>query len=299
MPGTTYPSSAYPGQVQSVYRSQSTGYVYPNIRPSVTPGTGVTNTARPVQNTVLNNTPRRRLTPYESNTTNSAYYERNTHPSFDHPRQSQANNSPSPSPPHLQQMPYHQYHNFNGRGGDMFSYFAVPPQSHASWDSSVPATHPLSGANTASMNFTPPPPPPASAPEVWILDCKNCGTFLSNRGMKVRTTSLRCYLFIIYLLLCLLSLSLLIISPLPRINTGGTPPQSKRLPFLNRCPPYQLFSLLCQPGCPWPHPAPFFLSEPATRTDMRMSDSNIMLSWMWMHGRLHDRLSCQSFSSSF
>src|SRR5882762_3607470 len=113
MPGTTYPSSAYPGQVQSVYRSQSTGYVYPNIRPSVTPGTGVTNTARPIQNTVLNNTPRRRLTPYESNTTNSAYYERNAHPSFDHPRQSQANNSPSPSPPHLQQMPYHQYHNFN------------------------------------------------------------------------------------------------------------------------------------------------------------------------------------------
>lgn len=35
-----------------------------------------------------------------------------------------------------------------------------------------------------------PPPPPASAPptpvhKVWILDCKSCGTFLTNRGMKV------------------------------------------------------------------------------------------------------------------
>ncbi|KAH9832321.1 FAM72 protein-domain-containing protein [Rhodofomes roseus] len=34
-----------------------------------------------------------------------------------------------------------------------------------------------------------PPPPPATAPpapvhKVWILDCKSCGTFLTNRGMK-------------------------------------------------------------------------------------------------------------------
>lgn len=37
-----------------------------------------------------------------------------------------------------------------------------------------------------------PPPPPATAPpapvhKVWILDCKSCGTFLTNRGMKVST----------------------------------------------------------------------------------------------------------------
>lgn len=39
------------------------------------------------------------------------------------------------------------------------------------------------------------PPPPAQQPQaqaaqrVWILDCKNCGMFLTNRGMKVRTSS--------------------------------------------------------------------------------------------------------------
>lgn len=29
------------------------------------------------------------------------------------------------------------------------------------------------------------PPPPNIAHKVWILDCKSCGTFLTNRGMKV------------------------------------------------------------------------------------------------------------------
>ncbi|KAJ7178421.1 hypothetical protein C8R43DRAFT_872269 [Mycena crocata] len=29
-----------------------------------------------------------------------------------------------------------------------------------------------------------PPPPPPIAHKVWILDCKSCGTFLTNRGMK-------------------------------------------------------------------------------------------------------------------
>ncbi|KAJ6587032.1 hypothetical protein DFH09DRAFT_1142357 [Mycena vulgaris] len=29
-----------------------------------------------------------------------------------------------------------------------------------------------------------PPPPPPVAHKVWILDCKSCGTFLTNRGMK-------------------------------------------------------------------------------------------------------------------
>jgi len=59
---------------------------------------GVTNTARPIQNTVLNNTPRRRLTPYESNTTTLLIMKENAHPSLDHPRQSQAN---IPHHPHL------------------------------------------------------------------------------------------------------------------------------------------------------------------------------------------------------
>ncbi|KAJ6625526.1 hypothetical protein B0H10DRAFT_2001740 [Mycena sp. CBHHK59/15] len=33
-------------------------------------------------------------------------------------------------------------------------------------------------------NAYPPPPPPPIAHKVWILDCKSCRTFLTNRGMK-------------------------------------------------------------------------------------------------------------------
>ncbi|KAF8893968.1 hypothetical protein BD779DRAFT_1753483 [Infundibulicybe gibba] len=33
--------------------------------------------------------------------------------------------------------------------------------------------------------YPPPPPPPPQIPhKVWIIDCKSCGTFLTNRGMK-------------------------------------------------------------------------------------------------------------------
>ncbi|KAF9481539.1 hypothetical protein BDN70DRAFT_930777 [Pholiota conissans] len=32
--------------------------------------------------------------------------------------------------------------------------------------------------------YPPPPPPPALAHKVWILDCRSCGKFLTNRGMK-------------------------------------------------------------------------------------------------------------------
>jgi hypothetical protein len=70
----------------------------------------------------------------------------------------------------------------------MFSYYAVPPQNLASWNSSQPAVQPLLGINTMNMNINFPPPPrtaPRPRHEVWILDCKNCGMFLSNRGMKV------------------------------------------------------------------------------------------------------------------
>ena len=35
--------------------------------------------------------------------------------------------------------------------------------------------------------YTPPPQFPApQSHKVWILDCKSCGTFFTNRGMKVR-----------------------------------------------------------------------------------------------------------------
>ena len=32
-------------------------------------------------------------------------------------------------------------------------------------------------------------PPPPVAHKVWILDCKACGMFLTNRGMKVSQSS--------------------------------------------------------------------------------------------------------------
>ncbi|KIK40447.1 hypothetical protein CY34DRAFT_807185 [Suillus luteus UH-Slu-Lm8-n1] len=62
----------------------------------------------------------------------------------------------------------------------MFSYFAVPPQGHAaSWQ-----TH-LSMSMVQHNSYPPPTFPPAQlAHKVWILDCKSCGTFLTNRGMK-------------------------------------------------------------------------------------------------------------------
>ncbi|KZT68227.1 hypothetical protein DAEQUDRAFT_728029, partial [Daedalea quercina L-15889] len=62
----------------------------------------------------------------------------------------------------------------------------VPDPSHAR----PPASLPLPPWYTARMQYFPPPPPlPAAAPpapvhKVWILDCKSCGTFLTNRGMK-------------------------------------------------------------------------------------------------------------------
>ncbi|KAG1878097.1 hypothetical protein DFJ58DRAFT_712705 [Suillus subalutaceus] len=62
----------------------------------------------------------------------------------------------------------------------MFSYFAVPPQGHAgSWQTHV-------SMSMVQHNSYPPPsfPPAQLAHKVWILDCKSCGTFLTNRGMK-------------------------------------------------------------------------------------------------------------------
>lgn len=62
----------------------------------------------------------------------------------------------------------------------IFSYFAMPPQGHAgSWQ-----TH-LSMSMVQHNSYPPPSFPPAQlAHKVWILDCKSCGTFLTNRGMK-------------------------------------------------------------------------------------------------------------------
>ncbi|KAG2150455.1 hypothetical protein DEU56DRAFT_729077 [Suillus clintonianus] len=62
----------------------------------------------------------------------------------------------------------------------MFSYFAVPQQAPAgSWQTHV-------SMSMVQHNSYPPPslPPAQLAHKVWILDCKSCGTFLTNRGMK-------------------------------------------------------------------------------------------------------------------
>lgn len=94
----------------------------------------------------------------------------------------------SSSPPQTQTQPQTQpqpqlayyYHPQQQR---MFSYFALPPQGPNSWNASGPIIQP--------MHIPPPPPqpptrPPRSQHKVWILDCKGCETFLTNRGMKVR-----------------------------------------------------------------------------------------------------------------
>ncbi|KAG0706083.1 hypothetical protein DFH29DRAFT_980574 [Suillus ampliporus] len=60
----------------------------------------------------------------------------------------------------------------------MFSYFSVPPlASSGSWQTHMPMVQ---------HNSYPPPslPPSQLTHKVWILDCKSCGTFLTNRGMK-------------------------------------------------------------------------------------------------------------------
>ncbi|KAL1745684.1 hypothetical protein HDZ31DRAFT_81768 [Schizophyllum fasciatum] len=36
--------------------------------------------------------------------------------------------------------------------------------------------------------YPPPPPPPPVAHKVWLIDCRSCGTFLTNRGMKQQRT---------------------------------------------------------------------------------------------------------------
>ena len=45
----------------------------------------------------------------------------------------------------------------------------------------------VGSSNIAQVNVSVniPPPPPQVAHKVWLLDCKSCLTFLTNRGMKV------------------------------------------------------------------------------------------------------------------
>lgn len=64
----------------------------------------------------------------------------------------------------------------------MYRYHALQAQGPGVWDSNAPTIQPLMGMHTRTF---PPPPAPPRQHKVWILDCKACGMFLSNRGMKV------------------------------------------------------------------------------------------------------------------
>lgn len=76
---------------------------------------------------------------------------------------------------HYPLPPSHSFQHHAAAGpssGTMFNYFTTQSQQiHPDWV--VPISQHL------------PPPPPQMAHKVWILDCKTCGMFLTNRGMKV------------------------------------------------------------------------------------------------------------------
>ncbi|KAF8638032.1 hypothetical protein AX16_010664 [Volvariella volvacea WC 439] len=92
---------------------------------------------------------------------------------------------------HYQQQ-YHPPHNPNHALYDLtpspFSPLSSSSASTAMLNTYLTHSHPWHGHHQLHL-FPPnpypqPPPPPPIAHKVWILDCKSCGTFLTNRGMK-------------------------------------------------------------------------------------------------------------------
>ncbi|KAI0331182.1 hypothetical protein GY45DRAFT_1336336 [Cubamyces sp. BRFM 1775] len=88
---------------------------------------------------------------------------------------------PSSIPPHWQVHPAHAAQFRDGRQ-------VVPPGAAIQGNNQVPwsRAYPVSGGYVRivpGQPFVTPPPPPIPH-KVWILDCKTCGTFLTNRGMK-------------------------------------------------------------------------------------------------------------------
>lgn len=94
-----------------------------------------------------------------------------------------------PNDPSFLHAPYDNNHNssFNPptSSSAMLAYLAQ--QNH--WQNHPAANH------YPSNPYPSPPPPPPIAHKVWILDCKSCGTFLTNRGMKVCRFLARTYRF--------------------------------------------------------------------------------------------------------
>lgn len=63
----------------------------------------------------------------------------------------------------------------------------IPPQHHYSAPAGTGTRVGSSAVPQLSVSVNITPPPPQVAHKVWILDCKSCGSFLTNRGMKVRS----------------------------------------------------------------------------------------------------------------
>ncbi|KAI0661108.1 hypothetical protein C8Q70DRAFT_1112826 [Cubamyces menziesii] len=92
---------------------------------------------------------------------------------------------PSSIPPHWQVHPAHAAQFRDGRQ-------VVPPGSALQGNNQIPwsRAYPVSGGYVRivpGQPFVAPPPPPIPH-KVWILDCKTCCTFLTNRGMKVSSS---------------------------------------------------------------------------------------------------------------
>ncbi|KAH7888609.1 hypothetical protein F5I97DRAFT_1854052 [Phlebopus sp. FC_14] len=86
-----------------------------------------------------------------------------------------------PQPPYLHRVhsppSSHSFHNqIPGvvPSSAMFNYFSLPSQGQSMWQVPIIQQNP----------YPPAPQPPQLVHKVWILDCKSCGTFLTNRGMK-------------------------------------------------------------------------------------------------------------------
>ena len=123
-----------------------------------------------------------------------------------------------------------------------------------------------------------PPPPPPVPHKVWIIDCKSCLTFITNRGMKVsrRSSSNR---NVAYLLLSI---------------QGGFTLTSKCFSLLLRRSSNKLFSVHDKPRCPASSTLSFV---PDSSTNMRMPYSDSLLPWLWLYCRIHDCRSRKLFLS--
>ncbi|KZT65920.1 hypothetical protein DAEQUDRAFT_489299 [Daedalea quercina L-15889] len=137
-----------------------------------------------------------------------AYFSRGFWQTYHPPSPTGAADYPAAPPDHPRPLPVHPPGVVPSRPAHRLppSASPAPPSPHDSPSASLdadrpvldpsharpPASLPLPPWYTARMQYfppPPPPPPPAAAPpapvhKVWILDCKSCGTFLTNRGMK-------------------------------------------------------------------------------------------------------------------